>query len=250
VSFNPKDQQALLDVNVEGTANVVNACLGQNVKHLVYVSSTAAVGKGDGTKPVVESNDWDEEGISNYALSKHYAENEVWRGNAEGLDVIIVNPCVIIGPGDWNKSSATIFKTLHKGLKFYTPAANAFVDVRDVVRAMLTLEEKQVWNERFLLIGENLPYKTLFEKVAQALNVKAPSTLVKGIWVQLFWRLEWVRSVLTGAAPVVTKESAQSAVSHVTFSAQKIEDAIGFTFTPIDKAAQHAATFYLGKWNK
>lgn len=245
VSFNPKDEKALFEINVEGTANVVNACLSQGVNKLVYVSSTAAVGKGTNNKPVVESNDWDEEGISNYALSKHYAENEVWRGNAEGLNVVIVNPCVIIGPGNWNKSSATIFKTIYKGLKFYTKGANAFVDVRDVVKAMLALEEKEVFNDRFLLIGENLTYKTLFTKVANALGVKPPTMLVKGIWTQLFWRLEWLRSTLTGATPVVTKESAQSAVSTVEFSADKIKNQIGFEFASIDDAAANAARYFL-----
>lgn len=245
VSFNPRDEKALFEINVEGTANVVNACLSQSVSKLVYVSSTAAVGKGDGAKPVVESNDWDEDGISNYALSKHYAENEVWRGNAEGLDVIIVNPCVIIGPGNWNQSSATIFKTIYKGLKFYTPGANAFVDVRDVVKAMLLLEERKIYNERFLLIGENLTYKLLFEKVAKALGVKAPTMLVKGMWVQLFWRLEWLRSFVLQSAPVVTKESANSAVSTVQFSADKIKNVLGFEFNSIDEASAHAATFYL-----
>lgn len=246
VSFDPRDRDDLFHINVEGTANVVNACLLHDVSTLVYVSSTAAVGKGDGKSAVVESNDWSEDThVSNYALSKHYAENEVWRGNAEGLRVIVVNPCVIIGPGDWNKSSATIFKTIYQGLRFYTAGANAFVDVRDVVKAMLLLEANEVFNERFLLIGENLTYQALFNKVAKSLGVQPPNMLVKGIWVNIFWRLEWVRAMLFNVPPKVTKESAHSASNTVEFSAQKIQEATHFRFRTINEAADNAARYFL-----
>jgi nucleoside-diphosphate-sugar epimerase len=245
VSFDPRDREKLNKMNIDGTANVVNACLELGVEKLCYVSSTAAVGKTKEMKPVVETNEWVEEEVtSNYAISKHYAENEVWRGVAEGLNAVIVNPCVIIGPGDWDRSSGTMFKTVKKGLKFYTSGANAFVDARDVTDVMHMLMEGPISGERFLVIGENLSYKEMFTKVAKALGVNPPTMLVKGFLVEVFWRLEKLRSLITGQAPIVTSESAESAVNTVVFSAQKLIDATGFSFRPIDDAAKNTAKFY------
>ena len=245
VSFNPKDKQKLYQFNIEGTANVVNACLEKGVEKLCYVSSTAAVGKSKNNEAAVESNSWDEEEVnSNYAISKHYAENEVWRGVAEGLSAVIVNPCVIIGPGDWSRSSGTLYKTIQKGLKFYTGGANSFVDVRDVVDAMDMLMNSDIESDRFLLIGENLSYKELFQKIAVSIGVNPPTILVKGLWIDLFWRLEKVRTFFTGNAPVVTSESAQSAVNKVTYSANKFTSKMNYTFRDIDEATANAGTYY------
>ena len=246
VSFDPRDREKLYKINIEGTENVVNACLEKNIEKLCYVSSTAAVGKSKDNGLVVETNDWNEEEVtSNYSVSKHYAENEVWRGIAEGLNAVMVNPCVVIGPGDWERSSGTLFKTIKKGLKFYTPGANAFVDARDVVDAMFLLMESDIKSDRFLLIGENQTYEEMFTKAALAMGVKPPSILVKGLLVGLSWRLEKIRSLLTGNAPVVTSESAQSAINTVSFSHQKFVDATGFKFKTVEEAAKNAAAYYL-----
>jgi nucleoside-diphosphate-sugar epimerase len=247
VSFDPRDREKLYKINIEGTANVVNACLEKGIDKLCYVSSTAAVGKTKDNAIVVESNDWIEEDVtSNYSISKHYAENEVWRGIAEGLNAVMVNPCVVIGPGDWERSSGTLFKTIKNGLKFYTPGANAFVDARDVVDAMFLLMESEINEERFLLIGENQTYKEMFTKAAVAMGVKPPSILVKGLLVGLSWRLEKLRSLVTGNPPVVTSESAQSAVNTIRFSHQKFVDATGFKFRTVEEAATNAAAYYTG----
>lgn len=245
VSFNPSDKERLYQMNIEGTANVVNACIEKGVKKLCYVSSTAAIGKSKNGKIANEKNDWDEaEVTSNYAISKHYAENEVWRGIAEGLPAVMVNPCVIMGPGDISRSSGTLFGTVKKGLKFYTSGTNAFVDVRDVSDAMVLLMNSEIESERFLLIGENLSFKSLFEKIANSLGVKPPTVLAKGFMVELAWRIEKVKSWITGKAPVVTSESAKSAVSNNQFSNQKMIDATGFKFRTIDEAVANAGAFY------
>lgn len=245
VSFDPNDQEKLYKINIEGTANVVNACLETEVSKLCYVSSTAAVGKTKNGEIVTENNPWNEEEVtSNYAISKHFAENEVWRGIAEGLSAVMVNPCVVIGPGDINRSSGTLFGTVKRGLKFYTKGANAFVDVRDVAEAMVHLMESSIESERFLLIGENLSYKELFAKIAHSINKNPPSILVKGFWVDLSWRVEKVLAFIGRRAPAVTSESAKSAVSTTQFSAQKYSDATGLGFRTIDEATKNAGDFF------
>jgi nucleoside-diphosphate-sugar epimerase len=245
VSFDPNDKKKLYQMNIKGTTNVVNACIEKKITKLCYVSSTAAIGKSKGNLIATEKNVWNEEEVtSNYAISKHYAENEVWRGIAEGLPSVMVNPCVVIGPGDISRSSGTLFGTIKKGLKFYTSGANAFIDVRDVADAMLILMNGSIESERFLLIGENLSYQSLFEKIAHSLNVKPPTILVKGFLVDFAWRVEKVKSFFTRKAPVVTSESAKSAISHNAFSNQKMIDATGFKFRSIDEATQNAGNFY------
>lgn len=245
VSFDPTDKGKLYQMNIEGTANVVNACLIKNIAKLCYVSSTAAIGKSKPGAISVESNKWDEEEVtSNYAISKHYAENEVWRGIAEGLPAVMVNPCVIIGPGDISRSSGTLFGTIKKGLKFYTSGANAFVDVRDVAEAMILLMKSDIESERFLLIGENLKYQDLFTKIAFALGVKPPTILAQGFMVDIAWRVEKLKSLITRKAPVVTSESAKSAVAINSFSAQKMTDMTGFKFRDMNEATQNAGAFY------
>jgi nucleoside-diphosphate-sugar epimerase len=246
VSFDPNDKQKLYKINIDGTANVVNACLEKGIKKLCYISSTAAVGKSKNNQIVTEKNTWDEEEVtSNYSISKHYAENEVWRGIAEGLPSVMVNPCVVIGPGELTRSSGTLFGTIKNGLKFYTKGANAFVDARDVADAMVLLMESEIVSERFLLIGENLTYQSLFTKIANSLAVKPPSILVKGFLVDISWRVEKIRSFFMRKPPAVTSESAQSAISTTQFSAQKFIDATEFVFRDMDEATLNAGEFFL-----
>lgn len=246
VSFNKKDKEQLLKVNIEGTANVVNLCLEHGVKKLCHVSSTAAIGKAPNNGERDEECIWQNDGtFSNYSVSKYFSEMEVWRGSEEGLDVVIVNPSVIIGPGDWNQSSANLFLKVWKGLKFYSNGVNAFVDVRDVSRAMIDLMKSDISSERFLVIGENLTFKTVFDTIAKSLKKPLPKVEVKKWMANLIWRVEAVKSFFFGTDPLVTKESAESALSVVNYSNKKIKEKLGFEFTPIEEAINHSSSSFL-----
>ncbi|MGB0403355.1 MAG: NAD-dependent epimerase/dehydratase family protein [Salibacteraceae bacterium] len=246
VSFNPRDKTKMETTNISGTANVVDAGIIQNVNELIYVSSTAAIGTQKKAKTITEKDNWDA-GIPNsfYSLTKYFAELEVWRGAEEGLKVSIVNPGIIIGPGEWGKSSTNVFKTAWKGLKFYSSGTNAFVDVRDVSRAMLLLSEKKIFNERFLLIAENKSFKFFFDTIAKSLNKKAPSILATKLMSSCAWRLNWIWSKLTGANPLITKETARAANSISVYSNQKIIDKLGFKFTPIEESIKYTGGLFL-----
>lgn len=246
VSFNKKDKEQLLKVNIEGTANVVNLCLENNVKKLCHVSSTAAIGKSpeDGIRN--EECIWQNDGtFSNYSVSKYFSEMEVWRGSEEGLDVVIVNPSVIIGPGDWNASSSNLFLKVWKGLKFFSNGVNAFVDVRDVSRAMVTLMHSEIKSERFLVAGENLSFKKVFSLIAKSLNKPLPNIEVKKWMANLIWRIEAVKSFLFGSDPLITKESADSALSVVNYSSDKLKSKLSFEFTPIEDSVNHSSSLFL-----
>lgn len=238
VSFHRRDFNTLFRVNRQGTANMVNFALNSGVKQFVHVSSTAAVGndsiQADGLKR--ESNSWNpNDEVSGYSLSKFSAEKEVWRAAEEGLAVSIVNPSVMFGPGSWEESSLTIFRTLHKGLKFYTAGSNAFVDVRDVSTVILKLIETGKTGERYLVTGSNSTFKDLFDRICGKLQVKAPSVLAGPFLTGFAWRLTGLWGRFTGTRPTITKESARSSQSKSVFSTEKLlRDFPEFKFTDLD----------------
>jgi len=84
---------------------------------------------------------------------------EIWRGIAEGLNAVIINPSIILGPGDWNSGSSKLFTTMYNGLKFYSIGSNGFVDVEDVVKAMILLMNSEISGNRFVINSENINYK-------------------------------------------------------------------------------------------
>ena len=226
VSFHRRDFNLLFRVNRRGTANMVNFALDSQVNQFIHVSSTAAVGSdsliADGLKR--ETNEWNpNDEVSGYSLSKFSAEKEVWRASEEGLRVSIVNPSVMFGPGSWEESSLKIFRTLHKGLTYYTKGSNAFVDVRDVTSLILKLIETEKTGERYLVTGFNLKFKELFDQICKQLNVKAPS------------RLSGILGRIQGKRPTITKESARSSQSDSRFSNEKLmHDFPDFKFTELE----------------
>ena len=151
------------------------------------------------------------------------------------MDVVIVNPCVIIGAGDWQESSLTMFATVVKGLRFYTSGANAFVDARDVALIMLKLMNSDFKNERYLCIGENSTFKNLFDTIARNLNKKEATILVNSLLIGLTWRVMWVISKLTGKKSPITKETARSAFGTTVYDASKIKKALSFEFKTINE---------------
>lgn len=238
VSFHRRDFARLFEINRHGTANVVNTALHLGVKRLVHISSTAAIGNEtlihDGVKR--ESNRWNaSEKVSGYSLSKYSAEKEVWRGIEEGLNAVIVNPSIMLGPGDWDESSLKIMRTLSNGLRFYTPGGNAFVDVRDVSLVTRRLMESPVSGERYLVAGHNLLYRDLFELIAARLDVQPPRYKARSLMMSLAWRLAGIQARLLGKRPSLTKESSRSSQRISRYSSDKIREQFpDFAFSSIE----------------
>lgn len=246
VSFKKKDLDVLMKTNVEGTRNVVNAALEAKVPNLVHISSTAAIGNNKSHQNRTEDLPWKKENnTSNYSVSKHLAELEIYRGLEEGLNVLILNPGIIIGPGKWDASSAELFTKVFKGLAFYTKGTNGFVDVRDVARAAVEIPPGANEKHRYLLVAENWSYEQLFKTIAKYLNKKAPSFEVPAWALALAWRLEKVRSLLLFKAPLITKETAQSSMKKTSYDASKIKAEYHFEFIPIENAIKDCAAHFL-----
>jgi nucleoside-diphosphate-sugar epimerase len=241
VSFLPRDKKRLMQINTEGTANLVNAALEKKVRKLCHVSSIAALGRPEHQSDIIDEDlVWKASRHNSiYAVSKYGAEREVWRGTAEGLDAVIVNPSIILGVAGPGMGSSRLFNTVWNGLKVYPPGKNGFVDVRDVVKAMIGLMESDIKNERFILNAANLEYRKLFELMAEAFGKPAPTIKVNPALAGIAWRVETLKSMLTGTKPLITKETANTAVQHFEYSNEKIRKTLGFEFTPIEETVRH-----------
>ncbi|WP_439881272.1 NAD-dependent epimerase/dehydratase family protein [Pontibacter sp. MBLB2868] len=234
VSYAPQDKELLKQVNIEGTANIVDACLEHGDVKLCHVSSIAAVGRPKGVTVLAENSKWDSAAEhSAYASSKYLGELEVWRGISEGLDAVIVNPSVILGPADWNRSSTQLFRYVYNERLFYTQGSANFVDVRDVVEAMMKLTFSGVTGERFILNAEQVSYKAFFKSVADGFGKKAPSVKVPPALAEVVWRLESIRTWFTGGRPLITKDTARVSGKNHFFSNDKVKKATGLTFRPL-----------------
>lgn len=243
VSFAPGAAAKMLQSNVDGTANVVNACLVQEVKKLVFVSSVAALGRIRETEAIDESMHWTPETSNSvYGQSKYLAELEVWRAMEEGLPMAIVNPVIILGAGDWNNGSSGIFKSAYNEFPWYTNGMSGFVDVLDVVDAMQLIMESNITGQRYVLSAENIPYRSLFNSIARAFNKRLPYKKVTPFLAGIVWRLEALKGWITGKAPLLTKETAATAQATVRFNNQKFLKAFpAFQYRNIEDTIKRVA---------
>ncbi|ALL08404.1 nucleoside-diphosphate sugar epimerase [Pedobacter sp. PACM 27299] len=236
ISFDPKDKAKLLKVNIEGTSNVVNLCV-ENQARLLHVSSVAALGNAKKDALITEKDFWEYDSKAHsYAISKYEGEMEVWRGIAEGLDAVIVNPSVIIGARAGFEGSGAIFKLVRDGLSFYTKGATGIVDVEDVAKCMIALMNSSISEERFTISAENYNYQRFFGEIAKGFGVKAPSKEAKPWMLGIAWRAAKLASLFTGKPAALTSDAARSSLNESLYSNKKIIDTIGITFKPLDQS--------------
>ncbi|MFB6257090.1 MAG: NAD-dependent epimerase/dehydratase family protein [Flavobacteriales bacterium] len=246
VSYDPGDREKLLEFNAEGTKNLLELSLQEGVSSFAHVSSTSALGKPLEGRPVDEAAKWkvDREN-SDYSISKYMAEREVWRAREEGLPVVIVNPCIVIGPGDPERSSSTLIGGVAKGNPFYPPGCNAFVDVRDVAGTLVGLMDgMDLEGERFVLVGEHCSFRMVMERIAEALEMKPPNIEAGRFLLEGAWRTEALLRMLSGRKPQITKQTARNGLREMHFSSEKARSWFGFSPRSIDEAIGNACAFY------
>ena len=241
ISFEPRIRKEMMHVNIEGTANVVNACLQKKVRKLCHVSSIASLGRPEQGGVIDEHARWKtSRRNSGYAVSKYGSEREVWRGIEEGLNAVIVNPSVILGVSDEQKATSWLFHSIDKMVPFYTEGVNGYVDVRDVAKAMILLMDSQVSGERFILNSENLSLYKLLSLAAEMLKKRPPFIPLGRPLLSIAWRLEWIRSRFTGNAPVITRENVRSAQAKSYYSAEKFIRQFDYKFLPVRNSLEDA----------
>ncbi|WP_369766063.1 NAD-dependent epimerase/dehydratase family protein [Flavobacterium sp. WC2429] len=237
ISFDPKDEALLRKTNIEGTANVVNLCLVNKIKKLCHVSSTAALGDLTGNELIItEETEWNpEKPHSDYAISKYGAEMEIWRGQQEGLNVIIVNPGVIIGPGFLNQGSGQLFEKIRNGLSFYTTGSTGFVAVSDVVKIMTQLMKSTITNQRFTVISQNIIFRDLLNMISDALNTNRPKHHANPFLLSLAWRADWFLSSIFQSKRKITKATAKASYSINEYSNEKVKTALEYHFQEVEE---------------
>lgn len=246
VSFKKADKDLMKNINVEGTRNIVDACIEHKIEKLCYVSSVAALGSPEEDGDTVsETTPWSpEDKRSGYSISKFNSELEVWRAIEEGLDAVIVNPSIILGPGQWHKGSSLLFTTVAKGMKYFTRGITGYVDVRDVSKAMVQLMDSDIKNERFLLNSDNCSYEFIFKSIARALNLPEPSKYASPLLTGIGWRLAYLQKIFLFKEPSFTKATARSSHNRTFYSNQNIKDALDFKFISVEKSIKDAAGHY------
>jgi len=246
ISFYKKERKNMYQVNAEGTANVVNLALENNIKRLVHISSISALGRTASGEKVTEEKKWEETKLNtHYGISKHKAEMEVWRGIGEGLNAVIINPSTVLGFGNWHDGSSAIFRNIYNEFPWYTTGVNGFVDVEDVAKLTILLMETDISEQRFIISNENWEFKKLFDTIADGFGKKHPARAATPFLSGIAWRLEKIKSMLTGRNPLLTKETAKIAMSRTYWQNDKILKALpGFSFRPLEETIRKACTNY------
>jgi dihydroflavonol-4-reductase len=248
VSYNPRRAKQVMEINVEGTRNIVDACLANGVKRIIHVSSVAALDAQKGQTTITEENKWvDNHYHTVYAKSKYLSELEVFRGQEEGLSSVIVSPSFILADTDWNNSSAQVFKYIWKQTPFYSDGSVNYVDVVDVAQIVYRLLRMPVEAERFIVSAGKMPYKELFRLIAKGLSKKVPSIRVNKSFLKIGAYFETLRAMISGSEPRLTKETARIAGADYLFENRKIVERLNFEFQPIDETLQRCCRYYIQK---
>lgn len=244
VSFASKDKSELYRINVNGTANVLNACLDMEMKpDVCFISSTASIGGVENTL-VDESEPFSSESASSYySYTKYLAELEAFRSREEGLNVAIINPCIVLGFGNWEKGPSKFFKNGKKGFPFYTTGRNGFVDARDVADAAILMMEKRVFTDRYLCTGWNKKFVEVFQAISNEFGSKPPRIKINRFRSEVAWRLAGIWNVFTGHS-LITKASTRAGMKEMSFSSQKLMEKCGFKFRDFEESIKFSCASY------
>lgn len=247
VSFSKKERQQMYHVNVEGTANVVNAAVENQIKRFLHISSVAALGRTTKTETVTEQKKWEEsKNNTHYAITKHHSELHVWRGFAEGLEGVVINPSTVLGYGDWHQSSCAIFKNAYKKFPWYTKGVNGFVGVEDVAEVAVQLLFSDITQKKFIVTAENWSFQQLFNSIADGFHKKHPHKEATKAMGEIAWRVEKLKEAITGKKALLTKETAKVAHSKTSFdNAALLQVLADFQFTPLETVIKQACEKYM-----
>jgi dihydroflavonol-4-reductase len=231
VSFDDRQRNLIRQINIDGTANVVNTCLDYPHVELLHISSVAAIGKEKGEHILNENSQWEENiDLPEYATSKYLAELEVWRAIAEGLNAVIVNPSAVLGVGDWSRSSLQIFDYVAGEHTFYPPGKLNYVDARDLAEISLALLHQNIRGERFILNGGSISYKEMFEQIAEKISVQPPGRRLSPLLGKWVAGADALRAFFTQSERKITRDLVKSTSQEIHFSNQKISDTLGMEF--------------------
>ncbi|PHN95315.1 NAD-dependent epimerase [Maribacter sp. 6B07] len=247
ISFDPSDFKKLERVNREGTANIVNICIAAGINKLCHVSTIGTIGRTLNGETATEETDWTRQNANPYAITKYLAEMEVWRGAQENLNVVIVNPGVILGPGFWDSGSGSFFKTASKGYNYYPPGGSGFISVTDVVTIMTTLMNSNIHSERYILVAENLSYKDVLHKIALTMGKRPPTKPLKFWQLNIGRILDKLKTIFTGSNRTITKNTIYGLKHPSIFNNSKIKQVIKTDFESLDEQITFSSKLFIAE---
>lgn len=245
VSYHTDDRKRMNEVNITGTKYMIDLAMGHNIKYFIHISSVAALGRNQPSGTISEDNKWQHsKWNTSYGESKYLAELEVWRGIMEGLDAVILNPSVILGPGDWSRSSAKLFKYVWDEKKFYTEGLLNYVDVRDVADIVFAILKKKIVGQRYILNAGGISYKSFFDQVAEKSGKRAPAIRATPLLIKVAMIWESIKSLFTGQKPMITSETAKISDNKIYFDNSKIRKELNYTFVPLSQTIDWTCDIY------
>jgi dihydroflavonol-4-reductase len=234
ISFRAQDKKQMMRVNVEGTANLLNISMAAGIRKFLHVSSVAALGKSKRGEPVTEKHHWEfGRGQSGYSVSKYESEMEVFRASAEGLNVVIVNPSIIIGKNAGKEGSGQLFERIRQGLSYYPSGSSGYVDVEDVARAMILLMESDISDKRFIINSGNWSYRDIFTEAAQQLGKKPPHIAVRPWMLNIASYGTGILSVITGKKYSLSRDTVRAAFKKQNYSNERIKKTLNLEFRSV-----------------
>lgn len=245
ISFDPKDEKKLRKINIEGTANIVNCALAFGVKKMCYFSSIAALGDPiQAHDKVDETTEWSpEKPHSDYAISKHGAEMEVWRGFQEGLDCIILNPGIIIGPGFWDSGSGLLFQMTADQNKYFSLGTSGFISVLDVVKIAVALMNSDVSGQNYCLVEDNYSYQEIQNAIAKSMQIQPPFKHAKPWMTEIAWRIDWFLATVFNRKRTLSRATAKSMHTQTQYLNHKIKN-LGFEMQSVIPYVEEVARMF------
>lgn len=247
VSIGSGKKDILYRVNVEGTRNVVRACLEKRVKRMVYTSSIHAFPELPFGEALTESKDFDEKKVlGHYAKSKAIATKIVLDAARGGLDAVIVHPTGVIGPYDYKVSNMgqLIIDFMNKRLLAYIDGSYDFVDVRDVANGLILACEKGRPGENYILSGEQITVKEILEYLEEATGLPGPKLKIPLWLAKLTAPLSELYYKILRQQPLYTSYSIYTLTSNSVTSSKKAKEELGYISRPIKEAIIDAVEWY------
>lgn len=242
-----RSQERLMEVNVGGTAMVVDAALQTGVERLVHVSSIAALGRTEDMRHCLdETAEWRDSPMNTgYAVSKYRAELEIQRGVAMGLDAVLVNPSIIMGVGRLTENTMQIADRIaRRKLPFRPKGGTNVVDVRDVAAGILEACRSGRTGQRYILAGHNLSWEDILETMGGALGVIPPRrTLPRPVMMSVAGLMEF-GSFLFRRPAVITRENVRLSMSVSCYDNTRSREELGLSYRPFPETAQWIAEGY------
>ena len=245
VSFDESDHKNLYAINADGTAHVINTCLDKGISKFCHVSSVATLQVEAHKKYIDELSVWKTaSGNSSYAISKYRGEFEAWRGAAEGLNVLVVNPSLILGAGCWGQSSSKLITRCYEGLPFYSEGITGYVDVRDVVSCMIQLMDENKFGQRYILNAENCSFKEVIQHLQKQFNKPVSKLKAGNLLLHLAWMADKLYSLFSRRKPELSKNIILSATSKSYYDNTKVCKELNYKFLPVNESLFYVADWY------